>query len=637
VPDINLVSALAVLKANNDENNDYIDNFVPFVKEAIRCENINPVTATAIATGLKKLFDLSIPHYIINTIIGRIVDSGDVVRKGELLIPQDRVFNDTRYQKRHAEIIRKCNLLFARFIKFCADKGYEIEDSKDVEKSFFSCISSTIINAISKIEDETDDVGCETLHKMKHATGRFVQYIYTKENDLFEILEDVAKGNMLLSALYYSEANETKTLFKRTYIYLDTKIVLYLAGVGSPEKREPHQELCALLKSANAVVACFEHTVEEALNILKNAKQQIALASPRYVNESIQFFIDMGYLPSDVELFCSQLRRKIRANGIIITEKPAYDKNDGINEDLLEEHLESAVGYRNTLARDFDVQSISAIYRKREGEFNRQVETCKAIFATTNKDLARGTLNYFKEDFPNKRPDTFCMTSHRLANIAWAKLPQKAPDLPRKMIVSQCYAALKPREELWDKYVSELEKMVDNSDLSQEDYYYLRFSSASEDALSEYTLGDLSKVTFGSIKEILEGAKHKEHESILTELKHERAIREEKEMALRKQQESIFDLASRVSCFVYKFLYIAVVAPCVLYAGWNLFNTFPNDKLDTLDLIFFILSVAFFTTTTLLLLYSSDLRGFVSQANEKTAHLIARFISRLLGNASDDA
>jgi hypothetical protein len=79
---------------------------------------------------------------------------------------------------------------------------------------------------------------------------------------------------------------------------------------------------------------------------------------------------------------------------------------------------------------------------------------------------------------------------HHLATVAWLKRPLQAPDLPRKQIIADCYAALRPEGRLWARYLEEIEALRQRGELSNDHFVALRYSVDARRALMDTTLGD---------------------------------------------------------------------------------------------------------------------------------------------------
>jgi len=118
-----------------------------------------------------------------------------------------------------------------------------------------------------------------------------------------------------------------------------------------------------------------------------------------------------------------------------------------------------------------------------------------------------------------------------LTNIVWLKTPTKAPNLPMKRVIADCYAAIQPDDALMARWIREINKLNDRGALTPEDYYFMRFSDEACKALMEFSLGDPDAVSEGTIPEILQRAK--------------RIITEETEQRLKAVNQNLSDEIAR--------------------------------------------------------------------------------------------
>jgi hypothetical protein len=79
-----------------------------------------------------------------------------------------------------------------------------------------------------------------------------------------------------------------------------------------------------------------------------------------------------------------------------------------------------------------------------------------------------------------------------------------APDLPKKRIIADCYAATQPDTRLWKRYLAEIDKLEKSKNLTADDYYLLRHSIEAKSALMDLTRGEEDAFTAGTVPEILD-------------------------------------------------------------------------------------------------------------------------------------
>jgi hypothetical protein len=158
-----------------------------------------------------------------------------------------------------------------------------------------------------------------------------------------------------------------------------------------------------------------------------------------------------------------------------------------VDEAALETVLTAGVRYHATPARTHDLESLVAVHNLRDGEPQYILEDCRAIFVTTNRALGIAAKQFFCKDEPNAWAPA--ILDGDLATLLWLKKPLVAPQLPRRQVIADCVAALRPSGTLWSKYLEELEKLKDKGGVSEEQVLALRYSLDAQRILVDETKG----------------------------------------------------------------------------------------------------------------------------------------------------
>lgn len=631
MPKTELITALAVLKANTDSSTDFIDNFTPFISEAIRLDSSQTISTSQIHNTLIKHFKIKLPHAVIKTILSRLAKKGTLQKKGHILTATKAILQNSTFKEKTDQITRKQEILFKSFKNYCKKYDPQLTTCTSLEDCFYSYISSNLLDIIrftGQHYRKASNIQCVNAHKINQASATFLDKISNNNTELFSIVEDIVKGNMVLNGLYYSGANEASRHFNRTLFFLDTPIILLAADIGSEARCSPYKELISLLKKTNAVPACFKHTIDEATNILSSASYQINKPNNHYTNETLQYFIDNQYTQSDIEFVISTFSEKVQSLGIRIKDKLPLKNEYVLNEVKLENRIEQEIHYHNKEARLFDLDSIAATYRWRAGTFPEKFEDSKATFVTTNTKLVKAIYNYFEEDFPKKNCTTICVTAHRLTHIAWAKLPTGAPELPKKLIISQCCAALYPSTELWEKYLAEIEKMYSQKELSSDSYTYLKYSSVVRKTINEI-VDDVTEITSGTVHEIMQKAKRKEHEDLLKKLHTANAENQKNKQrftALKLKLTKISKITSTIIfCIISLMIYLIPITN-----AFDEIQKIPPTFSFSLNFIGSIKYLLSIVIPLFLIFISNDLKELLKKGRNNLSELIFRGLSKLL-------
>ncbi len=314
------------------------------------------------------------------------------------------------------------------------------------------------------------------------------------------------KGSMLASALYVDSSGQVHRRFRRTTLYLDTSICLQALGHEGEDARAAAQEMLTLALSQDAELACFRHTVKEMRGILDGVKG-VLRRSPGAESATrgvAKHFRAMEMTVNDVDLALSSLDDDLNHLRIRIVSTPDYAEALSVDEAALEEKLQSSVGYQSRSTLVPDLQSLTAIHRLRRASCGPHLEDCRAVFITDNRNLVHASKRFFnsgRHEFP------LAVVGHSLATLLWVKAPNLAPDLPRRRVIADSYAAMSPTPAMWIKFSDEVERLSKRGTFTDEQVSMLRYSYQAEQALMEVTLGDPRRLTESSVRQTLDRAR----------------------------------------------------------------------------------------------------------------------------------
>jgi len=539
-----IIPSLAVLKVNWDEGRDYIENFVPFVAECIRTAPHPEVSLPDLQHAIAKTFGFDIPQGALQTILRRAAKHGYVEPIESIYRRNDEALAGLNLSRSRSEVLRKYEALLERLIGFCK-RRFEVEwSAEEADAAFLAYLeedSSAILAAAVLSQEVPRPTG--NVRAAHYLVGSFVGELDRSDPEGFDFLETIVKGSMLAGALLFPDLGQVERRFERVEVYFDTPFLLLVLGLEGESRQAPALELVRLLYEQNANLTIFEHTLDEVRRVLSAAAYAVRNYENlrRAVGPVTQYMIDSNYSASDVELIIARLERSLHALRIHVKDKPPHSESLGVNEVKLESILQEEVGYAREQALFHDLDSVTAIYRLRRGEVQLHIESCRAIFVTSNHAVARASARFFREEYEDYSGSVVptCLLDHLFTTIVWLKKPLAAPDFPRKRIIADCYAAMNPPDRLWRMYLEAIDRLRRRGDVSKEDYDLLRLSAPARGALMDLTWGDSEVFTEGTVREVLERAQaaaRAETESALRA--EERALRAEKEKGREAEREA---------------------------------------------------------------------------------------------------
>ena len=466
--------------------------------------------------------------------------------------------------------------------------------------------------------------------------SKFVKHISQKDLPLFDRFMVIVKGQMLANALLCPDLDSQRQAFKKVKFYLDTPFVIRLFGLEGLEKESAAFETIELVQGLGGKFGIFEHTYQEVYNVIRGAAGYIDHPDGKggIVIESRR----AGKTRSDLVLIAESLDGKLLSYSILKAKTPPYEFHLQIDEAAFEGILQDEVHYYNEKTKLFDINSVRSIYVLRHGSAPVRIEDAKAVLVTSNASFAHAAYEYGKE-FEETREVSSVITDFSLANIAWLKRPLKAPELPQKEVIAYAYAAMNPHEELWAKYLAEIEKLAKRKDISESDHAVLRYSLRAREELMELTLGDEEALNAATVSAILERATSelkdlKEAELYSERAAHDRTKRELDEQIRRQaRREAYIERLSRrlgggVGITLSVLLSAAVI--CGVVYGVVGIQGFMGVFLAILLACFVVLSI-------LNLCFGTTVKHLFTFVRTKSANTINRFLSNKLSGGVSDA
>jgi len=86
----------------------------------------------------------------------------------------------------------------------------------------------------------------------------------------------------------------------------------------------------------------------------------------------------------------------------------------------------------------------------------------------------------------------------------WVRMPHPAPDLPRKLLIADCYAALNPSPALWERWVAHIVRLQEEGAVTDEQVQTLIYHEQAKSKLFEVTHGDPDAVGDETVTEVLD-------------------------------------------------------------------------------------------------------------------------------------
>lgn len=632
-----LISSLAILKVEWDSGRDYIQSFLPFVLESLKATDKPYISLGEVQEFISNEFGLRIPQGALKTILQRAVKCGYVIRKEGVYHKNDEKLSEINITKKRADIERQQKALVDKLVLY-VDNEHSVEwNEKQAETQLLSFLRKETVPILEgAIKGDPISLNTEHDSRAEYLVASFIKNIEDRDPEAFQFLETITKGTMLSNVLFFPSLGKVKQRFVDAKIVFDTPVVLKVLGLTVKDERVAYEEMLDLLYELNANIYFFEHSLRELRGILNAASH--ALSNPQYQRgsqaDAIEYFIRNGYSSSDVEFILARLEHYLRNHHIRILPNPSFEASTTIDEEKLGELLMDRVGYNQEKTMQHDLRAISSIFTLRDGSFPQNIESCKAIFVTSNTPLVRTTVDFFCKEYGEQASMVpLLLPYHTISTLAWLKKPMAAPDLPENIVSATCYAALNPPDMLWRMYLEEVEELSNGQRITDEDYYLLRFSSEARTLLMDKTLGNYEAYAEGTVIEILEHTKENIRSGLREKFESERVERLRAEEDARQLKSKLEHRIRRVSLKIAKIISRSIGIFLLVALLFGLVYSFPGvSKLidSPLALIPFMLLLIFFILSLCNAIWGTKLISIIRSIENNIDDWLHKFLLRLL-------
>ena len=500
---------------------DMLDLITPFVKFAIaHTFSLNEIiNITDVASFVKKEFGYNeFPESIVSKILKRLSPTYFKRENGEYILITSLDEEVEKLARRRTECeshIDAISIALAQYLgAHCKRKhSFTSQEAAQCLQSFFAHYGLYM---------GANPHALESISPEKYETDYYIaQFIFENERvsskEYFYII-DLVTGYFLSTIIYLQpeHGNILTANYKNVSFYYDTPFLIRLLGYQSKREQDSALELHNLLKRQAGSFYFFPQTEEEILSILTAYQHSIPNKNSAQTLEGLDL---LEYSVSGVERLKQTFSIRLAAPdyGITRAPLPSYPQNpDGtvridanlIPEQDVQDYIRSAVGHYKTDSLIADVTSAIAIDRLRPRVPVQNVESCRAVFVTTNTDFADAFNSYYSK---NVLADTFplVISDADLAAIAWVKSNSFDDTIPSRQLLSNAYMAMQPLPQLMEKFKTVVNQLCSEGEITEEEAFVLRSNQYIAKELNLSTMGDLDSVNEHLVSKIHEHYKDK--------------------------------------------------------------------------------------------------------------------------------
>lgn len=532
-------------------NRDYLDNFVPFFATLFKRRSIFKFSDVEIKKFTKMFsedYGLEIPYHPLITILNKCKKYG-LIRKSfkDYYVNVDRM-NEIEFLDSEQGYEDKRKLIIEKFVSY-AKEYYNVSIESEVANDIILCsLKNNDIELLFARNSKSLIPNIKLPNKYKHLQlfyYKFVISLFESGSILYNYLTDIAFGHIVASAILIEDYNYENDTVKGCSIYIDTPIIIKLLGGEGEDVSEIYERHFKELTECGASLKIFKHTNDEIFELLESSRNWVEAFEfdPEMASRTTLYFRQEGYSQIKVQNFINNVDRILKENNIVIENKPDYNSQEKyqIDENMLLQIIENIYKEINQsfdsdlykLRTMRDVDSISAIYRLRQGNTPRYLRQAKYCFVTTNSSIAKANQRYKKYNHIAENELPACLTDVFVGTILWIKKPKIAKQELREKFISDCYLSLRPDAMLEKRLIVEAKGLLEKRKINNDDYILLTTSFLTKELLSAKALNQIEtfddKTTFEILEEIKNKIKNEEkikHDKTLNRLKEEERINE---------------------------------------------------------------------------------------------------------------
>ena len=548
------LTSLAMLRVNLEERRgDYLENLRPFILQVLFTHNPNPVTDAIVAQHVREDFGLVIPRRTIQGMLRRLVSDDGVnisERLGKLQITG--TLHDPGLEDKLKSVEASISSVIEGLRQYSQNTSKPISNDDEAVVVITAFLAQFDITCLSAYERGTAIPGHGYFEEKDIVlTSDYVRHLQDTDRDMFERFVVLVKGHMLANALMCPDIDNASKTYENVTFYLDTPLLVHWLGLESESEKAAARDLVDIVHELGGAFSVFTHTLDEVENVIKGAAQQLDNRDP--LSPIAHEAILRRTTATALRLAASGVEDRLREGGIITELTPPYDAQFQIDEDAFGMIFDEKVrGYRSERARAYDINSVRSVYVVRGDNPARSLETSKAVLVTTNGRFAVAAWDYGRIHHSSRHVSTV-IVDFSLANMAWLKTSVETT-IPITQILAFSYAALRPPNELWRKYLAEIDRLQEEGVISEDEHVLVRSYELAKGELMHLTLGEdaafKEETTFQAVDRVMKKFAKEANERLGRERGEHRATLESLESEIsrtRKIKENIDSISHLVA------------------------------------------------------------------------------------------
>ena len=582
------LATIAFLKAQFDEGRNHLDMFQPFVEDAIQNYSSDEIDIPGVQSAIRESAGLKIPGDILKLLLRRATKRGLLTRVGGRFLRTSNCATDSELATRIQGLELALTDLAKRLRNFAASRSAEIESDDDALAALTSFLDANHIGVVlgQKIEVEP----ARRVPELHRVVAAFVSHVVTEGGEHCSTLDAVVKGLIVMNALLLRDVPKAGRRLEGLTVFVDTGDLIRANGYAGSTEQLAAAEALGLIRAAGARLAVFAATVDEVEGVLQVYEKNLGSAAGvkrLYGNTVTQYFLGRRATPADIRQEIVLLRYRLKMLGIEVRDFPRHIQEYTEDEKALADALRDTTRDESLFARRVwhDVQVIAAILTLRAGVQPSRIYNARFVFASGSVRTVESATRWYREGHPHGIEPIVHLRS--VTNAAWFHQPTNASDLPMHELVAVCATFLRPKPEVWKRFVRGLDELVESGELSDDESIAVLASGLIQIEPGELeSERDNEATTVREIVERVRAADQQEFRGLLREERRKREASERFAADARSQAARVWatldaraeTLASVAAWACYSVLLLILIAgeALMLPVDWSNWARSPN-------------------------------------------------------------
>ena len=351
--------------------------------------------------------------------------------------------------------------------------------------------------------------------------GRFILDCQENDSSIFDKIAHLAEGMMIASAIYIDTALPSRHVAKRRLsevnVYLDTTFLLYALNYKTPFQKASADALLNLLRSNGAHLYVFQQHFYEIEDILKSFRDRDGYSTKNY--QHLERLEEEEYTSIEIDLEIKKLESSLKTLDILVAPKTSYTDGNGklfsektsyIDYNGLKSHLANKIlqyGKRPTMLIN-DTEAISSVIIERCGLRYDNIESCPAIFVTTNYALVRESNQFLRYPVYSMLINPI-MSDIDITTILWLKYGMKSTNIPSLKLIEYARSAMAPSASVMETFYGITKRLAASGELTEDEAADLRYSAYARAEITAYCGGNAAVLDDTSVLVVRDRLKRK--------------------------------------------------------------------------------------------------------------------------------